>query len=107
MSEHSTEGGSPQTELFPTSSSEAPPCQDASTANTRGRGIDGERIGLYLEAVRLVRECRPGWAAFENVPGIRNSGRTKGAALGDPMEFAFLSAGRTFAVLCSKRHKLI
>jgi len=52
----------------------SPPCQDASTANTKGRGIDGERTGLYLEAVRVVREVRPRWCAFENVPGIRNRG---------------------------------
>jgi DNA (cytosine-5)-methyltransferase 1 len=52
----------------------SPPCQDASTANTRGRGIDGERTGLYLEAIRIVLEVRPRWFAFENVPGIRNRG---------------------------------
>lgn len=52
----------------------SPPCQDASSANTSGRGIEGERTGLYLEAVRIVREVRPRWAAFENVPGIRNRG---------------------------------
>lgn len=52
----------------------SPPCQDASTANTKGRGIDGERTGLYLEAVRLVAEIGPRWFAFENVPGIRNRG---------------------------------
>lgn len=52
----------------------SPPCQDASSANTKGRGIDGERTGLYMEAVRLVDEVRPRWCAFENVPGIRNRG---------------------------------
>src|SRR5882724_9287460 len=52
----------------------SPPCQDASTANTSGRGVDGERTGLFFEAVRLVDECRPRWAAFENVPGIRRRG---------------------------------
>lgn len=52
----------------------SPPCQDASSANTKGRGIDGERTGLYMEAVRIVGEIRPRWCAFENVPGIRNRG---------------------------------
>jgi DNA (cytosine-5)-methyltransferase 1 len=52
----------------------SPPCQDASTANTAGRGLDGERTGLFFEAVRLVGECRPRWAAFENVPGIHHRG---------------------------------
>jgi hypothetical protein len=42
----------------------SPPCQDISSANTKGRGIEGERSGLYLEAVRLVGECRPRWFAL-------------------------------------------
>lgn len=52
----------------------SPPCQDASTANARGKGIDGERTGLFRDAVRLVSELRPRWVAFENVPGIRARG---------------------------------
>ena len=52
----------------------SPPCQDASTANTKGRGIDGERTGLFFEAVRLVGELRPAWCCFENVPGLRARG---------------------------------
>lgn len=52
----------------------SPPCQDASSANTKGRGLDGGRTGLFFEAVRLVREIRPAWAALENVPAIRARG---------------------------------
>lgn len=52
----------------------SPPCQDASTANTSGRGVDGERTGLFFEATRLVREIHPDWFAFENVGGIRTRG---------------------------------
>jgi site-specific DNA-cytosine methylase len=52
----------------------SPPCQDASTANTQGRGIDGERTGLFFDAVRLVREVRPRWVLLENVPGLRTRG---------------------------------
>jgi DNA (cytosine-5)-methyltransferase 1 len=52
----------------------SPPCQDASSANHKGRGVDGERTGLFFEWVRLVAECRPRWACAENVPGIRNRG---------------------------------
>lgn len=52
----------------------SPPCQDASVANSAGRGIDGERTGLFRDAVRLVREVRPVWACFENVPGLRTRG---------------------------------
>ena len=52
----------------------SPPCQDASTANQRGRGVDGERTGLFFDAIRIVGECRPVWCVFENVPGIRTRG---------------------------------
>ncbi|WP_418025309.1 DNA cytosine methyltransferase (plasmid) [Paracoccus sp. TD-10] len=52
----------------------SPPCQDISSANTKGKGIEGERSGLYLEAVRLVGECRPRWFAFENSPVLRTRG---------------------------------
>jgi DNA (cytosine-5)-methyltransferase 1 len=52
----------------------SPPCQDASTANTKGRGVDGERTGLFFDAVRLVREVRPRWVLLENVPGLRARG---------------------------------
>ncbi|WEJ77551.1 DNA cytosine methyltransferase [Paracoccus versutus] len=52
----------------------SPPCQDISSANTKGKVIEGERSGLYLEAVRLVGECRPRWFAFENSPVLRTRG---------------------------------
>lgn len=52
----------------------SPPCQDASLANAKGKGVDGERTGLFFEAVRLVSEVRPVWACFENVPGLRARG---------------------------------
>ncbi|HNB07082.1 MAG TPA: DNA cytosine methyltransferase [Thauera aminoaromatica] len=52
----------------------SPPCQDASTANSKGRGIDGERTGLFRDFVRIVGEVRPRWVAAENVPGLRTRG---------------------------------
>lgn len=52
----------------------SPPCQDISSANTKGKGVDGERSGLYFEAVRLVGDCRPRWFAFENSPNLRTRG---------------------------------
>lgn len=52
----------------------SPPCQDISSANTKGKGVDGERSGLYFEAVRLVGECRPRWFAFENSANLRTRG---------------------------------
>lgn len=52
----------------------SPPCQDASEANHRGQGVDGDRTGLFFEFVRLVREVRPRWVLAENVPRLRTRG---------------------------------
>lgn len=52
----------------------SPPCQDASAANHRGRGIEGERTGLFKEYVRIVGEVRPRWCAAENSPRLRTRG---------------------------------
>lgn len=52
----------------------SPPCQDASTANHNGKGIEGARTGLFKDFVRIVREGRPHWVAAENVPGLRTRG---------------------------------
>lgn len=46
------------------------PCQDISVAG-RGKGLEGKRSGLFFEAVRLVRECKPEFIFLENVGGIR------------------------------------
>lgn len=52
----------------------SPPCQDISSANTKGKGVDGERSCLYFEAIRLVNECRPDWYALENSANLRTRG---------------------------------
>lgn len=52
----------------------SPPCQDASSANHYGRGIDGERTGLFAEFVRLVGDIRPAWFAAENVARLASRG---------------------------------
>jgi len=68
------------------------PCQDLSVAGARA-GLDGERSGLFFEAVRIVEEMRdeydrkhaadagfvpgrdtkPRWGIWENVPGAFSS----------------------------------
>lgn len=45
------------------------PCQDWSVAGQRA-GLDGERGNLALVALRLLRQIRPRWFVFENVPGL-------------------------------------
>ena len=55
------------------------PCQDLSVAGKRA-GLDGERSGLFMEAVRIIKEMRgatngryPQFAMWENVPGAFSS----------------------------------
>lgn len=59
------------------------PCQDLSIAGQRA-GLKGERSGLFMEAVRIIKEMRenairtnqpirPRYAVWENVPGAYSS----------------------------------
>jgi DNA (cytosine-5)-methyltransferase 1 len=61
------------------------PCQDLSVAGKRA-GLAGERSGLFMEAVRIIREMRdthdkanepiqPRFAVWENVPGAFSSNK--------------------------------
>lgn len=57
------------------------PCQDLSVAGKR-EGLKGERSGLFLDAVRIIREMRtatrgqyPRFAVWENVPGAFSSNK--------------------------------
>lgn len=49
------------------------PCQDISAAGA-GRGLVGERSGLYWHIERIVRETNPRFVFLENVPAIRTRG---------------------------------
>jgi DNA (cytosine-5)-methyltransferase 1 len=49
------------------------PCQDISVAGN-GKGLEGERSGLFFEIVRLTKEIRPTFVFLENVPAIRTRG---------------------------------
>lgn len=48
------------------------PCQDFSLAGKR-KGMEGQRSSLILEAIRLIRECRPSVFVWENVKGTFSS----------------------------------
>ena len=66
------------------------PCQDLSVAGARA-GLSGERSGLFMEQIRIVKEMRaadmargrtgidvrPRWMCWENVPGAFSSGNPK------------------------------
>ena len=45
------------------------PCQDLSCAGKQ-KGFGGERSSLYVEMFRLIGECLPRYAIFENVPNL-------------------------------------
>jgi len=51
------------------------PCQDISIGNTgTPKGLDGDRSGLFFEAVRVVEEMQPDFVVMENVPAIFTRG---------------------------------
>ena len=45
------------------------PCQDLSRAGKQA-GFNGERSSLYREMLRIISECRPKYAVFENVAAL-------------------------------------
>lgn len=56
------------------------PCQDLSVANGNRKGLEGERSGLFFDAIRIVRQMRvstggvyPRFYIWENVPGALSS----------------------------------
>src|SRR6185369_5754088 len=62
------------------------PCQDISCAG-KGKGIDGERSGLWSEMARIVGEVRPYFVFVENSPMLTSRGL--GTVLGDLSEMGF------------------
>lgn len=52
------------------------PCQDISQAsrNTFAQGIEGHRSGLFWQALRVIKECKPDWVLLENVYQITTRG---------------------------------
>ncbi len=60
------------------------PCQAFSMAGRR-LGLMDERGQLMLEFVRCVREAKPRWVIWENVPGVlsQDEGRAFGTLLGE------------------------
>lgn len=48
------------------------PCQDLSIAGKR-RGLSGERSGLFMEYIRILRDKKPKYFIWENVKGALSS----------------------------------
>jgi DNA (cytosine-5)-methyltransferase 1 len=63
------------------------PCQDISTANYKGEGINGKRSGLWSEMCRIIGEVRPKVAFVENVPNISIRGGVR--VVGDLTEIGY------------------
>ena len=79
------------------------PCQDLSTAGKR-QGLSGERSGLYMEQIRIIKEMRqadalhgntdvdirPRYMVWENVPGAfsTNQGKDFAAVLEEAIRVA-------------------
>ena len=62
------------------------PCQDISYAGL-GAGLDGERSGLFFEAIRVVRELQPRVVVLENVAALLTRGLDR--VLGTLAEIGF------------------
>ena len=71
------------------------PCQDISVAG-RGKGLSGDRSGLFWEVARILRELEPAWFVLENVPRLLsiNGGRDMGAVVGALAECGYGFAWR-------------
>ena len=86
------------------------PCQDISLAG-KGRGLDGERSGLWREFYRLICEIRPRLIIAENVPALVTRGLDRVlsdlAGAGYDAEWEIVSAADAGAPHLRKRIFLI
>ena len=73
------------------------PCQDISAANPKGRGLAGDRSGLWWEYHRIIEATRPPWVVIENSPALRRRGLEQIlgalAAIGRDAEWHCVPAG--------------
>lgn len=53
------------------------PCQDLSIANQNGKGLNGERSGLFWEYFRALKTVRPKFFLLENVASMKKQDRDK------------------------------
>lgn len=87
------------------------PCQAFSVAGKR-RGLMDERGQLMLEYVRAVRDLRPKWALWENVPGAlsQDGGRAFGTLLRELEDCGYSLAWRVldaqFAGVAQRRRRV-
>ena len=53
------------------------PCQDLSIANQKGKGLNGERSGLFWEYFRALNTIKPKWFLLENVASMKAQDKQK------------------------------
>ena len=86
------------------------PCQDISVAGT-GKGLAGQRSGLFYEIVRLIKETKPKFVFLENVPAIRTRGLNEVikeiSELGYDCRWTIVSAAEIGAIHIRKRWFLL
>jgi DNA (cytosine-5)-methyltransferase 1 len=86
------------------------PCQDISVAGA-GKGLEGERSGLFSEVKRLCSEIKPRFIFLENVPAITSRGGTRVvrelASLGYDCRWCVISAASVGARHVRKRWFLL
>lgn len=67
------------------------PCQDISSANPNGRGLEGKRSGLFFRVVDIICVLRPRFVLLENVSALLTArgGRDMGAVLRELSECGY------------------
>ena len=58
------------------------PCQDISNMNINGKGLEGERSGLFYQYLRALQEVKPKYFLLENVVGKKEAINGITSALG-------------------------
>lgn len=53
------------------------PCQDLSIAKKDGKGLNGERSGLFYELLRIIKEVKPKHILIENVASMKKEWKEK------------------------------
>jgi len=83
------------------------PCQDISNAKTNGKGLDGEKSGLWWEMHRIIQELQPTIVCMENVAAIRKKGLKEVveslADIGYDCEWTIIQSGAQFGAPHQRR----
>lgn len=51
------------------------PCQDLSIAKRGGKGLDGEKSGLFYEYLRILKKVKPKYFVLENVASMKKEAK--------------------------------